>query len=188
VATGICHADLAVAATASTPTPIVLGHEGAGIVQAVGSGVDSIVPGDRAILSFDDCGSCTLCLSGRPSYRRHARDLNFGGSRLDGSSALLRGGKPARRGHFFGQSSFATYAVAQKRNAVKVQVALPLELLGPLGCGIQTGAGAVLNSLRAGAGSKIVIFGVGSVGLSAVLAASAAGCTRIIAVDKRRSP
>jgi aryl-alcohol dehydrogenase len=113
---------------------------------------------------------------------RHFVPLNLTGARLDGSSPLSRDGETVF-GHFFGQSSFARAVIATERNAVKVDKSLPLHLLGPLGCGVQTGAGAVLNSLDPEPGSSIVVFAAGSVGLSAIMAAAAAGCTTIIGVD-----
>ncbi|KXX59474.1 NAD(P)-dependent alcohol dehydrogenase [Rhodococcus sp. LB1] len=183
VGSGICHTDLGVIATAETDAaPIVLGHEGSGIVTAVGHDVDSIEPGDHVVLSYNFCAECDNCAR---SLSMHCRDfvpLNLVGGRLDGSSVLRSGGEQVR-GHFFGQSSWATYAVANEQNCVRVARNLPLELLAPLGCGIQTGAGAVLNTLNPEAGSSIAIFGTGSVGLAALLGAVVAGCGTIIAVD-----
>jgi aryl-alcohol dehydrogenase len=106
----------------------------------------------------------------------------FGGKRLDGSTTLTCNHE-AVHGNFFGQSSFATHAIANERNAIKVRKDAPLELLGPLGCGLQTGAGAVLNSLRLGAGQTIAVFGTGAVGLAAVMAARIAGAAKIFAID-----
>lgn len=185
VATGVCHTDLIMAGRPLVPKPIVLGHEGAGVIEAVGSAVQTIHAGDHVVLSVDACGHCSNCLTGHPTYCRLAQRLNFASARLDGSTALSENGRPIHS-HFFGQSSFGTYAVATERNAVKVDNDLPLELLGPLGCGIQTGAGSVLNALRPPLGSSIAVFGVGSVGLSAVLAAVVAGCSPIIAIDINR--
>lgn len=186
VATGICHTDLAMFQRPTIPRPIVLGHEGAGVVEQVGSDVRSLKPGDHVILSYDYCGVCSFCLGGHPAYCREARPMNFGGTRPDGTTALSENGKPVY-GHFFGQSSFATHAVVRERNAIPVDPDLPLDLLAPLGCGVQTGAGAVLNVLQPPPGSSIVIFGAGSVGLSALLAARVAGCETIVAVDLRES-
>ncbi len=183
VATGMCHTDVIVRNQwYPTPLPVVLGHEGAGIVERVGEGVARVEPGDHVVLTFDSCGRCANCLIGKPSYCVSAFDLSFGGSRPDGSHALSRGTEMVND-RFFGQSSFATYALANERNAVKVREDIPLELLGPLGCGIQTGAGGVMNSLRPEAGSSIVVFGSGAVGMSAIMAAKVVGCARIIAVD-----
>jgi aryl-alcohol dehydrogenase len=187
VAVGICQTDVHVRDRVQPPgLPMVLGHEGSGVVEEVGAAVTAVRPGDRVVLSYDACGHCRFCLSGRYTYCEHAMAINFGGSRLDGTNALHRAGGPERRdihGHFFGQSSFATYALATERNVVKVPNDLPLELLGPLGCGLQTGAGAVLNSLRVPANASIAILGTGAVGLAAVMAAGAAGANPIIGVD-----
>lgn len=187
VSAGICHTDLSVRDQYyPTPLPVVLGHEGAGIIEKVGAGVQNLAAGDRVVLSFNYCGFCPTCLSGRQPYCPSLFPLNFAGRRLDGSSAISRNGQPVNA-NFFGQSSFATHAIAYQNNCVKVADDAPLELLGPLGCGIQTGAGTVLNALKPRPGSSIAIFGVGSVGLSAVMAAKLSGCLKIIAVDQRAS-
>lgn len=184
VAAGLCHTDLSERAGGRGPFPAVLGHEGAGIVERVGAGVASLQPGDHVVLSYLSCGHCRNCLRGKPAYCDHHMAYNFGRRRPDGSTTL-RDGAAAVYGSFFGQSSLATYALASERNTVKVRTDLPLELLAPLGCGVQTGAGAVLNTLHPFPGSSIAVFGVGSVGLSAVMAAVVAGCTPIIAIDVR---
>ncbi|MDX1436236.1 MAG: NAD(P)-dependent alcohol dehydrogenase [Anaerolineales bacterium] len=182
-ATGLCHTDIkALTGIRPVPMPIVLGHEGAGVVEQVGSRVSGVAPGDRVVLTFNSCGECPSCVSGHPAYCDSVVPLSFGGARTDGSTALKRDGSPVHS-HFFGQSSLATHAIAFERNLVKVGREEPLEMLGPLGCGFQTGAGAVLNSLQAESGSSIAVFGAGSVGLSAVMAASIAGCDPIVAVD-----
>lgn len=190
VAVGICQTDVHVRDRVQTAgLPTVLGHEGSGVVEEVGAAVTYVKPGDRLVLSYDSCGQCRFCLSGRNPYCEHAMAINFGGSRLDRTNALHRAGTRASEagrevhGHFFGQSSFATYALATERNVVKVPNDLPLELLGPLGCGLQTGAGAVLNSLRVPANASIAILGTGAVGLAAVMAARVAGANPIIGVD-----
>ncbi|WP_018700874.1 NAD(P)-dependent alcohol dehydrogenase [Amorphus coralli] len=184
VAAGMCHTDLIIRDQYyPTPLPVVLGHEGSGIVEAVGDAVTAFEPGDHVVMSFMSCGICHPCQSGHPCHCDDFFALNFGGCRKDGSTAVAeRDGDPIHD-HFFGQSSFSTYAIAHQRNLVKVDADAPLELLGPLGCGIQTGAGAVLNSLGVGAGQSFASFGAGAVGLSAVMAAKVAGATTIIAVD-----
>ena len=183
VATGLCHTDLVVRDQYyPVALPVVLGHEGAGIVAQVGDRVTKVKPGDRVVLSYLSCGHCVNCKKGDLAYCHQTFACNLGGTRLDGSTTLCKNGEVIH-GSFFAQSSFATYALATERNLVKVREDVPLEILGPLGCGIQTGAGAVLNSLNAKAGSSIAIFGTGSVGLSAVMAAVVAGCTTIIAID-----
>ena len=183
VATGICHTDLVVRDQwLPVPLPIVLGHEGAGVVERVGQGVTKVQPGDSVVLTYGRCGECSHCLDGRPYYCLHSYAQSYGGGRADGSTALHQRGH-AIHSHFFAQSSFASYALANERNVVKVRSDIPLDILGPLGCGIQTGAGAVMNGLRPHVGTSIAIFGVGSVGLSAVMAARVVGCTTIIGID-----
>ncbi|MDX3077885.1 NAD(P)-dependent alcohol dehydrogenase [Streptomyces sp. MI02-7b] len=187
VAVGVCQTDVHVRnQDLPVPLPAVLGHEGSGIVEAVGSAVTTVTPGDHVVMSYQACGHCRPCLSGYYAYCEHAFPINFGGSRMDGTNALRSGADSDGEevhGHFFGQSSFATHALATERNVVKVGTDIPLELLGPLGCGLQTGAGAVLNSLRIPAGSSVVVIGAGTVGLAAVMAARVAGADPIIAVD-----
>jgi aryl-alcohol dehydrogenase len=183
VATGICHTDLAARDQhLPIPLPSVLGHEGAGVVEKVGARVTKVQPGDHVALSWMCCGTCPSCKSGRDPYCENFLPLNFSGARPDGTTTLRKDDQDIH-GSFFGQSSFADYALVDERNAVKVPKDVPLEILGPMGCGIMTGAGAVMNSLKAGPGSSIAIFGVGPVGMSAVLGAVVCGCTTIIAVD-----
>ncbi len=183
VGVGVCHTDLSCRDQMyPVPLPAVLGHEGAGIVEAVGGTVTKVQPGDHVVLSYRACGECRNCQHDDPSHCLKIFECNFSGAREDGSSALSKDGDPVH-GNFFGQSSFATYALANQANTVKVNADAPLEMLGPLGCGIQTGAGAVMNSLAPDMGSSIVVFGCGSVGLSAVMAARVVGCETIIAVD-----
>jgi aryl-alcohol dehydrogenase len=184
VATGICHTDLNCHSGHGVPTPkpIVLGHEGAGIVDSLGAGVHGLALGDPVVLSGGSCGMCASCRAARPTYCRDAMKLSFGGMRSDGSSPLSQNGTRIA-GAFFAQSSFATYVVVPARSAVKVPIDVPLQLLGPLGCGIITGAGAVLEAFRLRPGQSLVVFGVGSVGMAAVMAARLAGAARIVAVD-----
>ena len=185
---GLCHTDLSVRdGNLPAPLPMVLGHEGAGVVEKVGPGVTVVQPGDRVVLSFDSCGQCPPCQKGRPAICNKILDLNFGGARREEGNLGLCDhdhGKQEIHGSFFGQSSFGTYALASERSIVKIEdEEAPLELLGPLGCGIQTGAGAVINSLEVEPGSHVAIFGAGSVGLSAVMAAKVCGAATIIAID-----
>jgi aryl-alcohol dehydrogenase len=182
VATGICHTDLHEHPGRHSPQPIVLGHEGAGVVEKLGEGVRGFAVGDHVILSGSSCGRCPSCLQNRPTYCDLAMPLCFGGQRLDGSTAL-RCGDEAIHSHFFGQSSFASHAIVPERTAVKMDKDLPLEKLGPLGCGVVTGAGGVIEALKVGFGDTIAVFGVGGVGLSAVMAARLVGARRIVAVD-----
>ncbi len=180
VATGICHTDLF--ARDIIPRPAVLGHEGAGIVEAVGAEVRKVLPGDHVVLSYGSCGTCPSCDAGAPYYCHHFGAHNMSGARPDGSPTLRRGGEPVF-GNFFSQSSFASHALATETNVVKVRKEAPLELLGPLGCGVQTGAGSIMNGLEPLPGEALVIFGAGTVGLSAIMAANLIGCEPIIAVD-----
>ena len=181
LAAGVCHTDIGVQHI--MPMPVVLGHEGSGIVEAVGPGVTKVVPGDRVVMTFGSCGRCPSCVEGVPSHCHDMRTLQFSGGRVDGSPTMHQHGEKVNAA-FFQQSSFATHALATERNVVKVtNPDVPLELLGPLGCGIQTGAGAVLNTIKARAGTSIAVMGAGSVGLSGVMAARLIGCTTIIAVD-----
>ena len=183
VAAGMCHTDAVVRhRDISTPLPVVLGHEGSGIVEAVGADVRKVVPGDHVVLTVNSCGQCESCQCGHPTVCHSIFALNFSGARLDGSHALSLRGQPLND-QFFGQSSFATKAIAQERNVVKVARDAPLELLGPLGCGVQTGAGSVFTGLQVRSGESFAVFGSGAVGLSAVMAARVAGATTIIAVD-----
>jgi len=184
VATGLCHTDLAVRdKQIPFALPGILGHEGAGVVEQVGISVTKVKPGDHVILAPASCGKCSYCKSGHPSYCANFFPLNFGGRRADGSCPYHDHSGNEVSGLFFGQSSFATYSLASENNVVKVDSDVQLEILGPLGCGLQTGAGTVLNVLKPQAGESIVVSGVGPVGLSAIMAAKAAGCTTIIAVD-----
>ncbi|MCD9085767.1 NAD(P)-dependent alcohol dehydrogenase [Stenotrophomonas sp. SY1] len=184
VATGLCHTDLIVRDQYyPVPLPIVLGHEGAGVVEAVGPEVKALKVGDHVVLTYGACGHCNACSSGHGAYCDDFYAHNFGGADVDGSNAIEDASGQPLHDHFFAQSSFATLALARENNAVKVPAEAPLELLGPLGCGIQTGAGAVINSLKVTAGSRFAAYGAGAVGLSAVMAARVAGAATIIAVD-----
>ena len=184
VACGVCHTDLICRDQwYPVPLPSVFGHDGSGIVEEVGENVTKVAPGDRVAMSYNSCGMCADCLSGTPGYCAQFFEANFSGGRTDGSNAYSGGASGEVHGHFFGQSSFATYALAREGNVVKVRDDVPLEIVGPLGCGIQTGAGGVLNSLNPEAGSSTVVFGTGTVGMSAVMAARVAGCATIIGVD-----
>ena len=179
---GICHADLGVKENGPTSLPAVFGHEGSGIVEEVGSAVTMVSPGDHVVLTAYSCGVCEYCISGHPALCIENDRVNFGGIYMDGTKRL-KDESGNELSCFFGQSSFSEYVVADQRNAVKVCDDLDLALLGPLGCGIQTGAGAVMNVLRPKAGDTIAVFGCGSVGLSAVMAAKIVGCGIIIGID-----
>jgi len=183
VATGICHTDLSVVAGyLPTPLPAVLGHEGAGIVEKVGSSISKVKPGDPVVITFNVCGTCPSCSNNDRAYCYEFFPRNFLANRTDGSSSLSADGQLINS-NFFGQSSFATHAICHENNVVKVPNDVPLELLGPLACGIQTGAGSIINSMEVYKGSSVVIFGAGSVGLSAVMAARVQEASIIIAAD-----
>lgn len=187
VAVGVCHTDIAMRDQIyPVPQPIVLGHEGAGIVEQVGRNVTGFSVGDKVVLSYTFCGHCPSCIHHIPNYCQLLFPLNFGGSRLDGSTSLSCDSGSVHS-HFFGQSSFATHAVVPQGNAVKVSADADLYTLAPFGCGIQTGAGAVMNSLKVQAGDSLAVFGAGAVGLSAVMAARLVGASHIIAVDRNVS-
>lgn len=187
VAAGLCHTDIAALDQhLPYPLPAVLGHEGVGVVDAVGEAVTRVAPGDAVVLTFGSCGVCANCLSGRPAYCSATRRLNLSPCRADGSCSHHAMGRPLAAG-FFGQSSFATHALVRERNAVVVpggESDDELAALAPLGCGVQTGAGAVFNVLAPPVGATLAVFGLGAVGLSAVMAARLAGCSRIVAVDR----
>jgi aryl-alcohol dehydrogenase len=183
--TGICHTDLhARDRYYPVKLPGVFGHEGGGVVVEVGGAVTKLQPGDHVALCYPSCGVCAPCVERAWAYCAESAPLKQGGTRRDGST-VLRHGAEAVHGNFFQQSSFATYALATERNAIKVRADAPLELLGPFGCGLNTGAGTVLNVLRPRPGAALAVFGAGAVGLAAVMAARIAGCGAIIAVDLR---
>ena len=181
VASGICHTDITLCDSwEKADNALVLGHEGAGVIERVGKSVKNIKRGDHVVLSYQSCGSCHQCRMGHPAHCKYLWELNFGFQRMDGSNALQRSGV---RGHFFGQSSFATNSLVTERNLVKVSKDLPLEVLAPLGCGMQTGAGTVINSLKVSEGKSLAVFGTGAVGLAAVMAAHLVGANPIIGID-----
>ena len=184
VSSGICHTDLAArdGHLPLPPPPSVFGHEGAGVVEKVGKKVTKVKSGDHVVLGWDYCGECAACKAGKYLYRLNFFVYNFHGARPDGSTTLKKGDQVIH-GNFFNQSSFANFALANERNVIKVTQDVPLEILGPLGCGVMTGAGAVMNSLEAKPGTSIAVFGVGPVGMSAVLAAVVCKCDPIVAVD-----
>lgn len=186
-ACGVCHTDaITRAGDMPMPFPCVLGHEGSGTVERMGPGVTTLAPGDRVIIGWPWCGECRNCLDGQPRYCLRTGDALVSGRRfkgeLAGKSAYSRNGKELH-GHFFGQSAFATHSIVSADAVVKVPGDVPLELLGPLACGLATGAGAVLNEARPRLGDSILVVGVGAVGLAAIMAARNSGVTRIIAAD-----
>ncbi|WP_179504991.1 MULTISPECIES: NAD(P)-dependent alcohol dehydrogenase [unclassified Sphingomonas] len=185
VGVGLCHTDLVFRDQfVPYPLPAVLGHEGAGIVEMVGEGVSGLQRGDRVVLGFSSCGHCPRCDEGLPSYCREFPPLNYAGMRLEDGSKAYACGDEAVSSHFFGQSSFAGYAIVRARNVVKIDdQEAPLEILGPLGCGFQTGAGGVMRSMACPEGSTIAIVGGGPVGLAAVMGAVIQGCSQIVLIE-----
>ena len=165
------------------PFPCVFGHEGAGVVERVGAAVTRFAAGDRVVMTSPSCGECRACAQGLPGYCAHARRLKFGGRLRDGRAPFT---EPVS-GAFFQQSAFATHALGTEGNVVKLPEDLPLEVAAAFACGVNTGAGAVLNALKPEPGSSIAVFGAGAVGLAAVMAARIAGCSPIHAVDLHQS-
>ncbi len=186
--TGFCHTDMLPRSTGfMAEPPLVLGHEGSGVVTAVGPGVSEVSVGTPVVLSFDHCGTCPACSEGHPAYCRAFWGRNMvGRSRSRELRALDISGTPVGA-QWFGQSSFATHALAAAHNVVPVPDDVPVELLGPLGCGVLTGAGSVFHALGVSPGMTTAIYGAGAVGLSAVMAAVVAGAGQIIAVDRHLS-
>lgn len=184
VASGLCHTDLGVQAGGIPfPMPGIIGHEGAGVVESVGQGVTSVRPGDKVLLSFTSCGECAACASRHPAYCETWLQRNLLGElRPDASGAVTREGEPVAA-HFFGQSSFGEYAIADERSIVKVDADADLAVLAPLGCGVLTGFGSVWNVLEPGPDDIVAVYGTGAVGLSAVIAASLRCPAQLIAID-----
>lgn len=192
VASGVCHTDGNTrSGDMPMPLPGVLGHEGAGIVEAVGSGVTTPKVGDHVVLGWPYCGECKNCLEGEPRYCLSIAPALVAGVRFNGEKAGTSGyrrldGSPIS-GHFFGQSSFATRSLALASQAVVIPDDVPLEIAGPLACGIATGAGAVFNTAKPRVGDSIVVYGAGAVGLAAIMAAKNTPATTIVAVDVHNS-
>src|SRR5215467_7102801 len=183
-AAGVCHSDLhIVRGEWQHPVPLVLGHEGSGVVAAVGPGVTSLSPGDHVVLSWvPACGRCRYCRLGRPAQCQLAAEVVApGGVLYDGTSRLWSGGEPAY--HYLGVSSFAERVVVPESGAVKVREDAPLELVALVGCAVATGVGAVRNTARVPPSATVAVIGCGGVGLSCVQGARLAGASRIVAVD-----
>jgi aryl-alcohol dehydrogenase len=184
VGVGMCHTDVLPRSPGFiASTPIINGHEGAGVVESIGSDVTNVAVGDHVVLSFDSCGTCENCTLGQPAYCDTFLVRNLFGRDLDGTVGATDANNEAVGSRWFGQSSFANHCIATERNTVVVDKALPLELFGPLGCGIQTGAGTMLCAIDVQPGNSVLVFGAGAVGLAGIMAAKVAGATTIIAVD-----
>lgn len=183
VASGICHSDEALrVGDAEYPLPVVLGHEGAGIIEKIGASVKGFKVGDQVVMAYNSCGSCPSCRTGHPSSCVEWTVLNMSGGRADGSPVFKKADGSAVS-NFFTQSSFATHTITNVHNLIKVEADADLRLVGPLGCGFLTGAGTVVNGLKPSVGESIVVFGTGAVGLGALMTAKIEGCGKIIAVD-----
>jgi len=184
VASGICQTDVhARDGFFPIPCPAVFGHEGAGVVEKVGAGVTTLAPGDHVIMANPSCGECDDCRAGFETYCVNAPNLKHLGFRSDGRSLSFRRGDEPIYGSFFQQSSFASVTLAMARNTIRVPKEAPLDILAAFPCGVNTGAGAVLNVLAPSAGDSYVAFGTGTVGFAGLLAAKLCGCDPIIAVD-----
>ena len=179
-ASGVCHTDMA--ARGMLEPPMVLGHEGTGVVEAVGSAMTRIKVGDRVVISYPWCGTCHECKTAHGYRCEQVIPIAFGGARLDGTKPVSLNGKPISSA-FFQQSSFATHAITLERDVVPVSHAHATEMMAAIPCGIQTGAGAVLNSMKVGAQDAFAVFGTGAVGLSALMAGRLAGASPLIAID-----
>lgn len=196
-ATGLCHTDVAVKTRDLCAFPIVLGHEGVGVVERVGSGVaggdSGVNVGDHVLLTYASCGACAHCDIGKPAYCYEHGSLNFAGTHADGTTShsgvvdeAATSEPETIHGSFFRQSSFASHALCTENNLIVIRDSTDtksLASLAPLGCGVQTGAGAVMNTLAATADDTLAVFGCGAVGLSAVMAANVQQCRLIVAVD-----
>lgn len=184
VASGICQTDVhARDGFFPIPCPAVYGHEGAGVVERVGSAVTHVKPGDHVIMANPSCGVCADCRAGFETYCSQSAMLKQSGYRADGSSLSFRRGTEPVYGSFFQQSSFASYTLAMARNTIRVPADAPLHILAAFPCGVNTGAGAVMNVLKPNPGDSYVAFGTGTVGFAGLLAAKLAGCDPIVAVD-----
>jgi S-(hydroxymethyl)glutathione dehydrogenase/alcohol dehydrogenase len=184
-ASGVCHSDVSTAnGIIGTRLPAVLGHEGAGVVEAVGPAVSSIAVGDHVVLSWNpSCGACEECLRGLPHLCAAAQDAMFAGGLMDGTTRLHRDGREIY--HYSFISSFAERAVVPARSCVRIDPAIPLDIAALVGCAVTTGIGAVWNTAGVRPGERVAVFGCGGVGLSAVLGARVVGAAPIIAVDRR---
>lgn len=182
-AAGLCHSDLSVIDGARPrPTPMALGHEAAGVVREVGSGVDDLAPGDHVVMIFvPACGHCVPCAEGRPALCEPAAAANTAGTLLSGARRLSRDGQAVN--HHMGVAAFSTFTVVSRRSLVKIDPALPLEQAALFGCAVMTGVGAVVNTARVAAGSKVAVIGLGGVGLNSLLAALLVGAEQVVALD-----
>ena len=182
-AVGLCHSDLvAISGERSRPLPMVIGHEAAGIVEEIGPNVEGFSTGDHVAVAFvASCGVCDMCRQGRPSLCEPANLANLSGTLLDGTTGLHKEGNPIH--HHSGVAGFAEYAVVSKNALVKIDRSVPFEYAAMFGCAVITGVGAVFNTAQVRSGQSVAVVGLGGVGLSSLLAARAAGASKIIAID-----
>ena len=184
VATGVCHTD-AFTLSGADPEgifPAILGHEGGGIVEAVGEGVTSVAVGDHVIpLYTPECGKCKFCLSGKTNLCQAIRATQGKGLMPDGTTRFSKDGKPIF--HYMGTSTFSEYTVLPEISVAKISKDAPLEKVCLLGCGVTTGIGAVMNTAKVEAGATVAVFGLGGIGLSAIIGAVMSKASRIIGVD-----
>lgn len=182
-AAGVCHSDLSIInGDRPRDTPIVLGHEAAGVIQALGEGVTDLEVGDHVVMLFvPGCGNCQPCAEGRPVLCEPAGQAGVAGTLLSGARRLSRNGQPIS--HFVGVSAFAEHAVLSRRGVHRIDKSVPLELAALFGCAVMTGVGAVANTARVSPGQSVAVVGLGGVGLSSVMGAAAAGAARVVAVD-----
>lgn len=183
VAAGICHSDLSIInGDRPRDTPIVLGHEAAGIIAGLGEGVTDLAVGDHVVMLFvPGCGSCLPCAEGRPVLCEPAAQAGVAGTLLSGAKRLSQDGQPIA--HFMGVSAFAEHAVLSRRGVHKIDKSVPLELAALFGCAVMTGVGAVANTAKVSPGQTVAVVGLGGVGLSSVMGAAAAGAARVVAID-----
>jgi Zn-dependent alcohol dehydrogenase len=179
---GVCHSDLSIVdGTFPSPLPIVLGHEAAGVVDAVGDGVAGLAPGDHVVLTpLAPCGACYFCVRGEPGVCVNATNIQTN-TFHDGSTGLARGGELVYRG--VGVGAFAERVLTSSTGAVKIPADVPLEIACVIGCAVQTGVGAALNTAKVEEGATVLVMGLGGVGLSIVQGARLAGAARILAAD-----
>ncbi len=182
-AAGLCHSDLSVInGDRPRPTPMLLGHEAAGVVESLGPGVSDLQPGDHVVMVFvPSCGHCQPCAEGRPALCEPGALANTGGTLLSGARRLSVDGTGLN--HHLGCSAFAEYATVSRHSLVRIDPELPFDEAALFGCAVLTGVGAVVNTAAVKAGQDVAVVGLGGVGLSAILGAVCAGANRIIAID-----
>lgn len=182
-ASGVCHSDLhVIIGDLKRPLPMILGHEGAGVVEEVGPGVKSVRPGDHVVIAWvASCGECAYCIEGKPHLCTTSAKHRFEGTMPDGTKRLSKDGQNIS--HFLGVSSFAQYAVVAESAAILIRKDVPLDKASLVGCGVLTGVGAAINTAKVRPGSTVAVIGTGGVGLNVIQGCQLAGAEKIIAVD-----